>query len=29
LRAVVEEHWRNSLSRLKSLAEAAEEENRR
>jgi DNA-binding transcriptional ArsR family regulator len=29
LRAVVEEHWRNSLSRLKALAEAAEEENRR
>ena len=26
LRAVVEEHWRNSLTRLKSLAEAAEQE---
>jgi DNA-binding transcriptional ArsR family regulator len=27
LRAVVEEHWRSSLSRLKALAEAEEREN--
>lgn len=29
LRAVVEEHWRSSLTRLTALAEAAERQNRR